>query len=104
MKPTICRNVIVRNLHGAASSDEAGIITRVHGSVDPADGQYAMVNVSVLADGSSAVVCKSSVPLFETRALADAYLRVVGPGHSPTVAHWPDREPTVRAVAMPLAA
>lgn len=104
MKPTIGRTVIVRNLHGAASSDEAGMVTRVHGSIDPADGQYAMVNVSVLADGCSTVICKSSVPLFETRALADAYLRVVTPGHAPTVAHWPDREPSLRAVAMPLAA
>jgi hypothetical protein len=103
MKPTIGKPVIVRNLCGQYSQDEPGIITRVHGVNDPATEGPVAVNLSVLADLQSALINRTSVPLFDSRDAADAYLLGLV-GHAPCVCHWPDREPQPKVAAMPLAA
>ena len=103
MKPSIGRIVIVRNLCGQYSQDEPAMVTRVWGANDPATDGPVSVNLTVLADCQSALINRTSVPLFDSRDAADAYLLGLV-GHAPCVCHWPDREPTVRAVAMPLAA
>jgi hypothetical protein len=103
MKPTIGRIVIVRNLCGQYSQEEAAMITRVWGANDPATDGAVSVNLSVLADCQSALINRTSVPLFNSRDAADAYLLGLV-GHSPCVCHWPDREPQAQAAVMPLAA
>jgi hypothetical protein len=79
--PTLGRIVIVRNV--LAANDQApAIITRVWGP--------RCVNLTIWPDGATQPTCKTSVPLYETQREALDYLDKL-PGHTPLVAHWPDR-------------
>lgn len=79
--PTLGRIVIVRN--ALAPNDQApAIITRVWGP--------RIVNLTIWADGANVGICKTSVPLYDTQQEALEYLAKL-PGHTPLVAHWPER-------------
>jgi hypothetical protein len=101
MKPTIGRIVIVVNVPGNGADEQPAIINRVWGKGDTSEGPQ-LVNVCVLPDCGTPV-CKASVPLYDSRDAAERYLQMMV-GHHPVVAYWPEREPNVRSVAMPLAA
>lgn len=102
MKPTIGRVVIVRNFHSNGSADQPAVINRVWGGGDPAiDGPQA-VNLCVLPD-CGMPTCLTCVPLYDSREAADRYLATMV-GHAPRIAHWPEREPQAKAVAVRKAA
>jgi hypothetical protein len=101
MKPTIGRIVIVVNVPGPGAGESPALINRVWGKGDTAEGPQA-VNLCVLPDGREPMN-KSSVPLYDSREAAERFLSTMV-GHDPIVAYWPEREPTVRAVALPKAA
>lgn len=77
--PTICCSVVVRN-HGMGTGDAPGIVTRSWGP--------NCINVHVMYEGQTAG--KSSVKFFQTEAEAAKWLHEM-PGHTPTVAFWPNR-------------
>lgn len=101
MKPAIGRIVIVRNFHSNGSGDQPAVINRTWGDGDTAEGPIC-VNVCVLPDCGTPT-CLTSVPLYDSREAADRYL-ISMVGHAPRIAHWPDREPQARAVAVRKAA
>ena len=101
MKPTIGRIVIVCNVPGNGAPEQPAIINRVWGKGDTAEGPQT-VNLCVLPDCGEPTN-KTSVPLYDSREAAQRFLASMV-GHHPVIAWWPDREPSVRAVAMPLAA
>ena len=102
MKPAIGRIVLVLNFVGHGSQHEQpAIINRVWGGGDTSQGPQG-VNLCVLPDCGEPT-CKTSVMLYDSREAAERYLATMV-GHHPLVAYWPEREPHVKAVAMPLAA
>ena len=86
MKASIARLVVLKGLESNGSDEHPAVITRAWSALDTAEGP-ATVNVTVFPD-CGMPLCKTSVLLFDTRALAEQAL-VANP-HNP-VCFWPDR-------------
>lgn len=89
MKPKLGRVVMVRN-HGMGNTDAPAFVTNIWDYGEPEGARSVSVNLQLFAD-CAPPTCKTSVPMFNSRADAEAYLKTMV-GHTPIVCFWPDRD------------
>lgn len=86
MKPSIARNVIIRNYQANGHGDQAAVITGIFGDADPAD-THVVVNLMAFPDAHTPLPL-TSVRLFDCQEDAEDSIDFKA-GHR--VCHWPRR-------------
>lgn len=88
MQPSIGRMVVVSGLSSNGSLEHPAIVNCGWPANSYGDGREYCVNVTVFPDCGQPV-SKTSVPMFESRAVAEAWHR--DHRFAEVVAFWPDR-------------